>query len=298
MVLWCRVRRNGRPGKGRPGARRPTQGKPVADGRPGWLLSSAPMTDTSPPRRVAPESGPHLWSAEALSPADWMIPLGAEAAAEMAAGLASPGMPLARLDPLLSRVVERLAHGQGFVLLRGLPAPDDTAALLGLLGSRIGRPVLPPPDPGAPFLTAPADIVLLVCEEAKTVVLRSAAAVHNAMMKANRAALEVLYRPLPHGEDLDLPVFAVSSGVFSARLDRAAIGRATPPEALAALDAALDTPGLALTLPLRPGDVLCLNPFLVWASGAAGLAMLPLVSAGDSRLADGAFAGLAPGASA
>jgi hypothetical protein len=89
-----------------------------------------------------------------------------------------------------------------------------------------------------------------------------------------------------------LPVFAVSSGVFSARLDREAIARATPAAALAALDAALGTPGLALSLPLRPGDVLGLNPFLVWAEPASRLEALALRGRVDSRLDSGAFAGL------
>jgi hypothetical protein len=246
------------------------------------------MTETSPPRRIAPESGPHLWSAEALSPADWMLPLGTEATAEAAN---SAETPLPRLDPLLSRVAERLTHGQGFALLRGLPPPENGAALLQRLGARMGRP-LPAVPAEAAFFTEPCDMLLLLCREPATVVLRSAAAVHNALLKADRAALEVFYRPLPLGEDLDLPVFANSGGIFSARLDRAAIARATPPAALAALDRVLDTPGLALSLPLRPGDLLCLNPFLVWGSRAPGLLVQPLLAREDSRLAEGAFAGL------
>jgi hypothetical protein len=257
------------------------------DGAERRLLSSPPMTDTPPPRRVAPQSGPHLWTAEALSPADWMVPLGAGAAAEIAA----PGTPMPVLDPLLSRMAERLAHGQGFVLLRGLPAQHDAAAVLAAIGARLGETVRAPLGEG-PFLTAACDVLLLLCREASTVTLRSAAAVHNALLKADRAVLEVFYRPLPYGQDLDLPVFAVSSGVFSARLDRPAIARATPAAALAALDAALEAPGLALSLPLRPGDVLCLNPFLVWADRVPGLEAMALRSAVDSRLVEGAFAGL------
>jgi hypothetical protein len=255
------------------------------------LLGWAPMTDTPHPRRVAPESGAHLWMAEAMSPADWMVPLGAEATAQTVAGLATPGMALASLDPLLARVGERLAHGLGFVLLRGLPKPDDAAALLHLLGSRLGDIAAVAPATGS-FYTETCDILLLLCQETATLTLRSAAAVHNALMKADRPALEVLYRPLPHGEDLDLPVFAVDGGVFSGRLDRAAIEHGTPAATLAALDAALETPGLALSLPLRPGDVLCINPFLVWASRAPGLATLPLLAFEDSRLASGPFHGL------
>jgi hypothetical protein len=235
------------------------------------------MSDTPPPRRIAPESGPHLWSAEALSPADWMIPLGPEVLGD------------ARLEPLLRRVAERLTHGLGFALLRGLPSPPDPDALLSRLAAGLGVPVA---VPAGPFLTAPCDMLLLLCREAVTVPLRSAAAVHNALLKADRAALEVLYRPLPAGDELELPVFAVSQGVFAARLDRDGLAGATPTAALAALDAALETPGLALSLPLRPGDLLCVNPFLTWPGQVAGLLMQGVLSREDSRLAGGAFAGL------
>ncbi|EHM03342.1 hypothetical protein HMPREF9946_00172 [Acetobacteraceae bacterium AT-5844] len=244
------------------------------------------MTDTNPPRRIAPQSGPQSWTADALSPADWMVPVGAEAAAEI---LASPGAGRPVLDPLLSRVVERLTHGQGFALLRGLPAQQDTQAVLAALGDRLGHRVRMQLGEGD-ILTVPADILLLLCRESASMTLYSAAAVHNALLKADRAALEVLYRPLPYGEDRDIPVFAVSGGVFSAWLDRAALARAVPPAALAALEAAMAAPGLALSLPLRPGDVLCVNPFLVWASRVPGLEMLALRVPGDSRLSEGAFA--------
>lgn len=238
------------------------------------------MTETPPPRRIAPESGPHLWTAEALSPADWMLPFGAET---LAAG---------RLEPVLSRVAERLTHGQGFVLLRGLPAPAEPQALLAQLAAPLGRPVSLPDGEG-PFLTQPCDMLLLLCIAPATVTLRSAAAVHNALMKADRTLLEVFYRPLPlAGTEWELPVFAVDRGVFSARLDRPAIAGATPAPALQALDAALEQPGLALSLPLRPGDLLAVNPLLVWATRAPGLLAQPVLSREGSRLQDGAFAGL------
>jgi hypothetical protein len=246
------------------------------------------MTDAPIPRRIAPESGPHLWTAEALSPADWMLPLGAEAAAE---AIGDPAAAMPRLDPLLSRVAERLAHGQGFALLRGLRAPEDPAALLRLLGSRMGT-VRDAPQGSGPLFTEACDMLLLLCREAATVTLRAAAAVHNALLRTDRTALEVLYRPLPVGQDLELPVFANSGGVFSARLDRDAIARATPPAVLAALDEVMAAPGLSLSIPLRPGDVLGINPFLVWASRVPGLAAQPVLAREDSRLAGGAFAGL------
>jgi hypothetical protein len=240
------------------------------------------MSDTPPPRRIAPESGPHLWSAEKLSPADWMIPLGRE----MPDG--------SRLDALLGRLAERLTHGLGFALLRGLPAQQDAAALLDRLATGLGEPVAVQEGSG-PFLTPACDMLLLLCQQGGTVALRSAAAVHNALLKADRAALEVLYRPLPASDELELPVFAVSQGVFAARLDRPAIAAATPSSALAALDAVLDSPGLALSLPLRPGDLLCVNPFLCWTGRMPGLLARGVVSRTDSRLAAGAFAGLGRG---
>ncbi|MFC7607268.1 hypothetical protein [Teichococcus aestuarii] len=136
------------------------------------------------------------------------------------------------------------------------------------------------------------------------VTLLSAAALHNALLKNDRAALEVLYRALPHlapeppGPHLApeppgrrLPVFAVTSGVFAARCDRATLDAEACGGALGALDEAAATPGLALKLPLRPGDLLCVNPFLVWASRVPGLSALPLVMP-SSRLSDGAFAAL------
>lgn len=250
------------------------------------------MTEAPPPRRIAPEAGPHLWNAEALSPADWMLPLGAEAAAE--AQQASPGASLPRLGPVLSRAAERLLHGRGFVLLRGLPPPEEPGTLLRLLGARMGGEALPPEPAGeGPLFNEACDMLLLLCADSVTVTLRSAAAVHNALLKADRAALELFYRPLPQaGSRVEVPVFAVSGGVFSARLDRAAMADAVPPEALAALNQAFDAPGLALSLPLRPGDVLAINPFLVWAGRAQGLVAQPLRAREDSRLTEGAFAGL------
>ncbi|MCG7363099.1 TauD/TfdA family dioxygenase [Roseomonas sp. ACRSG] len=245
------------------------------------------MTEAPPPRRMAPEAGPHLWNAAALSPADWMLPLGAEAAAE--AHDAAPAAPLPRLDPVLSRVVERLLHGRGFVLLRGLPPPQEPDALLRLLGARMGEVLAPQPTGTDPLFNEACDMLLLLCTDSTTVVLRSAAAVHNTLLKANRAALEQLYQPLPQ---VEVPVFAVSTGVFSARLDHAALAQAASPEAVAALEQALEAPGLALSLPLRPGDVLALNPFLVWAGRARGLVAQPLLAREDSRLTEGAFAGL------
>ncbi|HWL80700.1 MAG TPA: hypothetical protein VNR89_07105 [Roseomonas sp.] len=243
------------------------------------------MTEATPSRRIAPQTGPHLWSGAALSPADWMLPLGSEIRAEIEA---APGLPVPRLDPLLGQMAERLAHGPGFCLLRGLPLPDEPAVVLGRLGSRIGRPVHAPHSSG-PFYAEPCDALLLLCREAGEVVLRSAAALHNQLLRTDRAALEVLYRAQPDSPAPAPPVFAVTQGVFAARCDHASL----EPGALAALEEAADTPGLALRMVLHPGDLLCVNPFLVWASCARGLSTLALLTE-PSRLSEGPFAALRP----
>lgn len=246
------------------------------------------MTEATPPRRIAPQTGPHLWSGAALSPADWMLPLGGEIRAEIEA---APGLPVPRLDPLLGQMAERLAHGPGFCLLRGLPLPEEPAAVLGRLGSRIGHPVHVAPSAG-PYYTEPCDALLLLCREAGEVVLHSAAALHNQLLRADRAALEVLYRARQVGTAPALPVFAVTQGVFAARCDHAALDPAAQ-SALAALEEAAAAPVLALRMVLHPGDLLCVNPFLVWASSTRGLATLALVTE-PSRLSEGPFAALRP----
>ena len=132
-----------------------------------------------------------------------------------------------------------------------------------------------------------ADIVALLVlrqpPEVDPVMLVAAATVHNEMMKRDRAALEVLHRPLPHaapgGAVLDLPVFSTASGAFVGRYARDAIEAAqalpeTPrltAQQVAALDL-LDTicaePGLALRMDVRSGDVLLFNPLQVWKRSA------------------------------
>ena len=42
------------------------------------------MSEYTPPRRIAPQTGDNLWTGTALTPADWMLPLGGEVTAEMA----------------------------------------------------------------------------------------------------------------------------------------------------------------------------------------------------------------------
>ncbi|MFC7607269.1 Fe(II)-2OG oxygenase family protein [Teichococcus aestuarii] len=97
-----------------------------------------------------------------------MLPLGGEIAAEIEAALSTPGTVLARLDPLLAQLAGRLAHGLGFALLRGLPLPPEPAVLLGLLGSRMGRPVHAPPPAGRPTASGtPSPATRCCCSAAR-----------------------------------------------------------------------------------------------------------------------------------
>ena len=80
---------------------------------------------TRPRPRLVPQTGPAVWLAADLTAADWMVPLGAEEAAELEAALtaakaAAPVPPLTRLARVLGDVVSRLDTGRGFCLLRGL----------------------------------------------------------------------------------------------------------------------------------------------------------------------------------
>jgi hypothetical protein len=227
-----------------------------------------------------------------------MLPVGAEIAADLAAALAEDGAGLPRLTPLLHQVAERLEHGRGFVLLRGLNLdrlPDAGAALLLLCqqlgtalpqdatGSLVGRLAGPGAAAEAPtrFHADPADAVALLClqqpREGGTVTLVSAPALHNALMKLDRAALATLHQPLPHlgaEEPLSLPVFSTASGAFVGRYDRDAMLEpaldAAQQAALAALDAAAAAPGQALSIALHAGDLLFHNPHLVWKQVTAG----------------------------
>jgi hypothetical protein len=269
------------------------------------------MSGTTPPRpRLVPQAGPAAWRAADLRPADWMVPLGAEHAAELEAALATLGgrapmqvaeAPLPSLAPVLRDAGQRLDSGRGLVLLRGLPlerlGEERLEAVLCALGAHLGRAVAPEgnglvqrqdsPAGGAlrwRFHADAADIVALLVlrqpSEVDPAMLVAAASVHNEMMKRDRAALELLHRPLPHAVPgaagvVDLPVFSLASGAFIGRYARDAIDAAqrlpaTPRltaaqvEALDLLDTICAEPGLALRLEVRPGDVLLFNPLQVW----------------------------------
>jgi hypothetical protein len=114
---------------------------------------STPGNPTPSRARLAPQAGPAAWRAADLRPADWMIPLGSEATAEIEAVLASLGnrapqgaaeAPLPRLGAELRQAATRLATGHGFALLRGLSldriGEAQAEALLLVLGAHL------PPD--------------------------------------------------------------------------------------------------------------------------------------------------------
>jgi hypothetical protein len=218
--------------------------------------------------------------------------------------------PLPRLAPVLRQAATRLDSGRGFALLRGLKLVEAEAeALLLVLGVHLGRALPQGPDGAAVarlaspaagvarwhFRAEAADIVALLTlrqpPEADPVMLVAAASVHNAMMQRDRQALEALHAPLPHllrpavagavPQVVELPVFSTASGAFIGRYARdaiegaqrlAAVPRLTAAQmnALDLLDAICAEQGLALSLEVRPGDVLLFNPLQVWKRRAEG----------------------------
>ena len=282
-----------------------------------------------PPLRLTPQAGPATWRGADLTPSDWMLPVGSEEATDLAAAIAQPGAaPSARLATLLAQVTQRMEAGRGFVLLRGLPlgrfdAPDAAEALLRVLGGWLGTPL--PQDEAGTLVAAqdgeavmplgaamrfhadPADAVVLFCLRQVTaggsVTLLSAPAIHNALLKADRAALTVLHQGLPHrGEDAApvlAPIFSTADGAFASRCDHAAVVEAAMTDehraALTALERAAASPGLALSIPLNPSDLLFRNPLLVWkragvaapAEGERALLRLWLATPGTRPLPGG-----------
>lgn len=265
---------------------------------------------TRPKPRLVPQTGPAVWLAADLTAADWMVPLGAEEAAELEAALtaakaAAPVPPFTRLARVLGDVVARLDTGRGFCLLRGLPfdrhgAAAAEAALLALgahLGSKLDgqgahvtRLIGPPPaaegsGSGPPrFHTEACDAIALLClanaSDSPPHILVSAGAVHNELMKRDRALLAELYAPAPVVEDgavASRAVFTMTEGAFAARYTRQAVeAAAAAPQPGAAplpaelgpafdlLDKVCAEPALLLRMEPRPGDLLLFNPHLVW----------------------------------
>lgn len=259
--------------------------------------------------RPVPQTGPAVWTAADLTAADWMVPVGTEEAGELEAALtaaraAAPVPALQRLAPILGDVVARLDTGRGFCLLRGLPfdrhgaaaAEAALLALCGQIGKRLnaeGSPVArltgPVPESeassGPPrFHSEACDAIALLClangPEAPAHILVSAGAVHNEVMRRDRAALAELYAPAPLLEDgavVERAVFTMTEGAFAARYTRHAVeAAATAPQpgapplpaglrpAFDLLDAVCAEPALMLRLEPRPGDLLLFNPHLVW----------------------------------
>jgi len=141
--------------------------------------------------------------------------------------------------------------------------------------------VAPAPAEGSRHTEA-CDALLLRAPGAVPVRVRSAAGAHNALLAADRAGLAALYEA--RGEPA-VPVFSNEGGTFAGRWDDAA----TPPDDLpAALGEAM---GEGLTLSLRAGDILALNPFLVWADRIPGALAAAAVTE-PSRLDSGGFAAL------
>jgi len=260
-----------------------------------------------------------------------MVPVGAEAATALEAATATadgPATPPAPLAALLRSVGDRLDHGRGFALLRGLDldrlqahGAEATLLIIGTWlgtalpqdasGALVGRLASTAPGPVATasrFHADPADLVALLClrqpAEGGTVTLVSAPALHNALLKTDRAALGELHGMLPHRPLLGVapdprPIFDTTGGRFSGRYDRHALQdaalTAAQHTALVALDAAAAAPGQALSIALHAGDLLLYNPNLVWkqVSSDAGpapdaipraLLRLWLARAGSSRL--------------
>ena len=238
------------------------------------------------PRRLVPLVGPILWAAEELAPNAQMIPLGAEHAAElemarrdMAAGL--PGGVTPRLDALVEELRGRLAHGRGFALLRGLARAEAPEAVLRVLAVRLGTPVEPVPSTGSRHVEA-CDGLLLAATQPGVARLRSAAAIHNALLREDRAGLAALYEA--RGEPA-VPVFSGDGGMFAGRWDDSVLPADRLP---AAIEAAMGEP---LVIGLRAGDILAVNPFLVWAERVPG-AVAAAYRETPSRLDNPGFAAL------
>ena len=241
-------------------------------------------------RRPTPASGQAVWTAAELSPADWMIPLGTEDAAEIAAALdaiaaAAPEPAMPRCAALFASLRTRLTEGRGFALLRGLApevVPGSGPALLGLFARHLGEATdaeVLGPD-AAPGYEAGLGPIALLCLVAppRHATLLSAGGLHNAVLLRDRALLAELYEPMPVADEQGLsaePVFAVSDDGFAGRFapDRIAAAEEEPHRApisgrqraaIAMLSALAEDAEHALRIELRPGDLLCLDTRRVW----------------------------------
>lgn len=226
---------------------------------------------SAPARRPMPAAGPHVWAGPELSPDRIMLPVAAEESPD-----AETGAPGAALVAKLAQAAERCAERAGLALLRGLP--PETAGMLAPLAAALGTPA------GAAVTGAvpPCDLALLGVPRSGRAVLVSAGAVHNALLARDAALAAALHAPAE-----GRPVFAAQSGVF-AGLKPEATPAGPAGEALAA---ALADPALTLSLDLRAGDLLLLDPFRVWALSVPEEASVLPVSTG-TRLAEPPFSRL------
>lgn len=218
-----------------------------------------------------PAAGPHVWAGPDLSPDRFMLPISAEETSDATSG--APGPALAAK---LAQAAERCAEGPGLALLRGLP--PDVVTRLGPLGAALGAPA----GAAASGTVPPCDLALIGVPRSGRAVLVSAGAVHNAVLARDAALAAALHAPSENR-----PVFAAQSGVF------AGLKPDAPPPGAAgeALAAALADPGLLLSLDLRAGDLLLLDPFRIWALSVPEEAAVLPVSTG-ARLAEPPFSRL------
>lgn len=197
-------------------------------------------------------TGPGVWNGPDLQNDDsWIVELDADDVAEIDAALAAvkqaglrvpypaSAFPLSNLTAKIDDIVERVSHGRGFTLVRGLPrerySAEDCELIYWGIGSHIGTPVSQNGrghllghvrDEGRilsdmearPYQTAskmdfhcdllPVDVLGLFCVNAAKSggesYIVSAFAVHNIIREERPDLLEALYQPLNidwHGEE-------------------------------------------------------------------------------------------------
>ena len=193
--------------------------------------------------RRPPITSPAVWNAtDVADPTEWTIELtdcqreelasvarSARAAGRTAATLDLVDVPLPSLAEVLGRIVERLANGRGFVLLRGFPVdllePDEIELAYFALGLHLGTPVSQDADgtllghvrdervertgpevrlyrtrERQDFHTDGADIIGLLCLHGAAAGgesrLASSYAVYNEILRRRPDLLDLLYEPM------------------------------------------------------------------------------------------------------
>lgn len=118
-----------------------------------------PVNTMATSQRAQPYDGPAAWKAAEMRGSDsWIMPLGADDLAELSTAVAATrAVPLVeltreassahlpRLGPKLEQRQREVAHGRGFLLIRGLPVKDvdreTIARMYWILGTWFGDPV-------------------------------------------------------------------------------------------------------------------------------------------------------------